>query len=337
MSNLFKRQDPTKLQEQLKGLNGGGGFQKDEKEWRPNIGADGTFSARIRFLPARSDKELAFVKLVTHGAKQNGQWYINNCPSTYGDYDGCPVCKYISDNDLYEKSKVKGSKAEALYNGAGKAVQGIKRGTNYWANILILKDPSTPENEGKVFKFRFGKKIYDMINAQINVDVSLGETPVDVTCPFGGADFTLKIKKVFGMNNYDDSKFANPSELAGINDPAFQQFLMDNMNDLRPIVAKDQFKSFDELNKQFLKMMGGSAVAAGAVGGSAGADLDKELDDFDKELGDFDKGTPAQSSGGVQNLNTSTSDSLPDDDDDVPFDTGSSDGDMDELDKLLAE
>lgn len=330
MSGLFKRQDPTKLQAQLATLQGGGGYQKDEKEWKPTLDSAGNGSAVIRFLPARSDDELAIVKLVTHGIKRNNQWFINNCPSTHGDYDGCPVCKYISENDLFEKAQVKGSAAEILLNGKN----GLKRGTGYWANILVIKDPSAPANEGKVFKYRFGKKIYDKILAKIKGDESLGEAAQDVTCPFAGSDFAMKLKKVSGFTNYDDCNFRNPSEIANINDQGFAQQLMDGMSDLRPIVSKDKFKSFDELNKQFTKVMGGTTAAA--AGSTAGGDLDKELDDFDKEMGEYNtKGTEEKASGGIQNLNTENK-SLPDDD--VPFDLGSDDDTpMDDLDALLAD
>ncbi|QPI18000.1 ssDNA-binding protein [Pectobacterium phage POP12] len=322
MSGLFKRQDPAKLQQQLNQLKGSSGYQKDEKEWRPTIDAQGNGSAVIRFLPARSDDELAFVNLITHGFKENGNWYINNCPATHGDYDGCPVCKYITEQDLFERAKVKGSAAEKMLIKIGR-----KKG--YWANILVIKDPASPENEGKVFKYRFGTKIMDKINAQINVDASLGEIPVDVTCPFGGASLKLKIKKVGGFTNYDDTVFNNPSEIDNITDEAFQKYLFENMSDLRPINAKDQFKSFDELNKLFTKAMGASALVGGA-GASAAKDLDSQLEDFDESLKDFDNSTSGVSGGGA-GAPAQTSTQVPDDDDTPPFSTGSEDDDLNAL------
>ena len=144
--SFFKRQDPTKLQEQVAALKGSSGFQKDEKEWKLGVDAQKNGSAVIRFLPNRSDDELAFVRIVNHSFKKNNQWFIENCPSTHGDYDACPVCQYISENDLFEKAKVKGSEAE-------KTLGMIGRKQSFWANILVVKDPMHPENEGKVFKF----------------------------------------------------------------------------------------------------------------------------------------------------------------------------------------
>ena len=216
--SIFKRQDPTKLQEQVAALKGSGGYQKDEKEWRLTTDSNKNGSAVIRFLPPRSDDELAFVKLVSHSFKKNNKWYINNCSATHGDYDSCPVCQYISENDLYEKAKAqgKGSEADKL-NGL------LARKTSYWANILVVRDPANPDNNGKVFKFRFGKGIMDKITAKLTGDESLGIAGVNVTCPFGGMNLTLKCKDKGGWANYDDSAFDSVSEIQGINEESVQK------------------------------------------------------------------------------------------------------------------
>ena len=38
-----------------------------------------------------------------------------------------------------------------------------KRKLSYYSNIMVVSDPKHPENEGKVFLFKFGKKIFDKI------------------------------------------------------------------------------------------------------------------------------------------------------------------------------
>lgn len=323
--SFFKRQDPTKLQEQVAALKGSSGFQKDEKEWKLTLDAQKNGSAVIRFLPNRSDDELAFVRIVNHSFKKQNQWYIENCPSTHGDYDGCPVCQYISDNDLFEKAKAnKGGEADKLLGQIG-------RKQSFWANILVIKDPGNPENEGKVFKFRFGKKIMDKITATIAGNPDLDEPGIAVTCPFAGANFTLKAKKVGDWPNYDDSTFGVPGPIKGIDDEAVQKAIFEGMSDLRPITAPDQFKPAAELTAKFTKVFGGGA-ALGA-GASAGADLDSELSSFDADLKNFDNSNQSKGaveSGGVSQLNVGGS--VPDDD--VPFDLGNSSGD-DDLDKLL--
>src|SRR5699024_2061817 len=193
---MFKRKSTAELAAQMAKLNGNKGFSSEDKgEWKLKLDNAGNGQAVIRFLPSKNDEQAPFAILVNHGFKKNGKWYIETCSSTHGDYDSCPVCQYISKNDLY--------------NTDNKEYGLVKRKTSYWANILVVKDPAAPENEGKVFKYRFGKKILDKINAMIAVDVEMGETSVDVTCPWEGANFVLKVKQVSGFSNYDESKFLN--------------------------------------------------------------------------------------------------------------------------------
>lgn len=313
--NIFRRQDSSKLQAQLAALKGSNGFSKeDPKEWKIKTDAAGNGEAVIRFLPARTEDGLPIINLVNHSFKVNGKYYWENCPSTHGDFDSCPVCKYISENDLY--------------NTNNKEYQDVKRKSSYFANILVMKDPKAPENEGKVFKFRFGKKIYDKILAMSNVNTELGEKPVNIVCPFEGANFLLKAKKVDKFLNYDDSRFMQQSAIPNIEDEAFQKYLFENMVDIDVIVAKDQFKSFEELDAKFKKVKGVSLVAGAAASGAAAA-INSQLDDFDAQMNAFDAGTTATST---------TSDSSADDLM-ASLDLGggtSSASDLDDLDSLLA-
>lgn len=311
---MFKRQDSSKLQAQLAALKGGNGFSKeDPKEWKIKTDAAGNGEALIRFLPSKTEDGLPIVKLVNHSFKVNGKWYWENCSSTHGDFDSCPVCKYINEKDLYNTDKTEW--------------QLIKRKASYYANILVLKDPQAPENEGKVFKFRFGQKIYDKIVAMVNVNTDMGEVPVDVTCVFSGANFLMKAKKVDKHQNYDDSRFMQQSQLPKIEDEAYQKYLMENMVDLSEIVAPSQFKPFDELETKFKKTMGVSMVA-GAAASSAAAAINSQLDDFDAQMNAFDAGTTAAIA-----ASSSSADDLM-----ASLDLGggtSSASDLDDLDALL--
>lgn len=272
---MFKRKSTADLAAQMAKLNGNKGFSSEDKgEWKLKLDASGNGQAVIRFLPAKTDDALPFAILVNHGFKKNGKWYIETCSSTHGDYDSCPVCQYISKNDLYNTNKTEYSQ--------------LKRKTSYWANILVVKDPQAPDNEGKVFKYRFGKKIWDKINAMIAVDTEMGETPVDVTCPWEGANFVLKVKQVSGFSNYDESKFLNQSAIPNIDDESFQKELFEQMVDLSEMTSKDKFKSFEELNTKFNQVLGTAVLGGAAAAAASVADkVASDLDDFDKDMEAF--------------------------------------------------
>lgn len=294
---MFKRKDPSALQAQLASLKGGSSFSSDDKnEWKVTVDNAGNGQARIRFLPGKGEEGLPFVKLVNHGFKKNGKWYIENCTSTHGDYDSCPVCQHLSKNDSYNTNE--------------EEYKLLKRKTSYWANILVIKDPANPANEGKVFKYRFGQKVYDKINSMVEVDTAMGEVPVDVTCAFEGADFSLKVKKVSGFQNYDECKFFGQSEIANINDEKYQKFLDDNMADLSEMTKPSQFKTYEQNDVKFKQIMGTAALGGGAAAAHAQADsLSSQLDDFDNELKDFEQKNTASSSSSVDaSASTSTGD-----------------------------
>lgn len=280
---MFKRKsNPAQLQEQLSKLKGGAGFsEQDKNEWKLKVDKDGNGSAVIRFLPGKGDDGLPFIKLVNHGFKKNGKWYIENCTSTHGDYDSCPVCTYIKDNDLYNKSQ-NDSQAKKLYDD-------IKRKTSFWANILVVRDPANPDNEGKVFKYRFGQKIMEKIQAMIEVDTSLGETPVDVTCAWEGANFLLKAKKNGNFLSYDDSKFQGVSAIDNIDDETRQQELFEAMIDLGAMVKPEQFKSFEKNKEAFDKIMGTASMKGSSSAASAAGSIESQLDNFDAAMDKFNE------------------------------------------------
>lgn len=281
---MFKRKNPAALASQLASLSGSKGFNSEDKgEWKLKLDNAGNGQAVIRFLPGKGDEGVPFAVLVNHGFKKGGKWYIENCTSTHGDYDSCPVCQYLSKNDSY--------------NTNNEEYKLLKRKTSYYANILVVKDPAAPENEGKVFKYRFGKKIWDKINAMVAVDVEMGETPIDVTCAFEGANFVLKVKKVSGFSNYDESKFLGQSEIPNIEDEAYQAQLQEQMVDLTTLTAKDQFKSFEDNQKKFLQVMGTAAMGTAASRASAQADkVGEDLDNFEDELANFNAGSQKSAS-----------------------------------------
>lgn len=275
---MFQRKNPAQLAEQLAALKGGNGFDKSNaKEWKLTQDNAGNGSAVIRFLPGKGEDGLPFVKLVNHffqsptGGKK---YYAENCTSTHGDFDSCPVCQYISENNLYETNNT-------LY---GK----VKRKTSFWANVLIVKDPANPENEGQVKMYRFGQKIMDKINAMIEVDQDLGEVPVDVTCPWEGANFVLKVSQVGGFANYDSSSFQKQTPIPKIDDEDVQAKLFEEMTDLNALVSSDKFKSYKENKETFDKIMGTSSIVGASAAASQADQIAAELDSFDAQMAEFE-------------------------------------------------
>ena len=250
MSNTFDqlKANRNKALEKLKGAaeqitNPAKSYSVDDRMWKPSVDKSGSGFAIIRFLPAKAGEDLAFVRLWSHGFKNeaNGKWYIENSRTTL---DGAP--DFASE---YNTAKWNlGDKASQ------DGVRGRKRNLNYYSNILVVSDPTNPENDGKTFIFRYGSKIFNMIIAKIKPEFP-GDVAIDPFDIWGGANFRLKIQNVAGQRSYDRSTFDEPSEVfAG--DEERQKDLYDGLYSLTELVAPDKFKSYDELKKKFLLVMG---------------------------------------------------------------------------------
>jgi hypothetical protein len=247
---MFKRNPNTavNLAQQLQSMSGGKGYEKDLTEWSLTTDKAGNGVAIIRFLPAKGEngEVVPFIKVYSHRFKDEatGKWFIDNCPTTIGR-DDCPVCAANSEmwNSGSEEKKDK--------------ARGRKRKISYWANIVVIKDDANPEAVGKTFKYRFGQKIFEKIMAAASPEMD-EETPIDVTDVFDGANFFLKCKQVGGFANFDDSKFGSPSVLFNGDEDKLKA-VWDGMHPLQKIIAADQFKSADELSKNFARVTGANA------------------------------------------------------------------------------
>ena len=246
---MFKKKSKTESTAFLAKLDAIAGkknnFEADPNEWTVTKDPAGNGSAMFRFLPAKDegDEDVPFVRIYNHGYKHNGQWYIENCPTTINEK--CPQCE--ANSELWQ-SGLESNK---------KLASDRKRKLSYWANIIILQDKANPETEGKVFKFRFGDKIMKKIVAMGNPEFD-GEKPIDVTDVFEGANFMLKVEKISGQANYDKSKFGSISELYD-GDEEKLKAVFNSMHALKPIASTDKFKSYKDLEAKVKKVLGGSA------------------------------------------------------------------------------
>lgn len=251
-----KSMDVSKLVSAANEMNGGGTEKKsygDDRFWKPTVDEGGNGYAVVRFLPAAEGQELPWVRYWDHFFKgPSGQWYIEKSLTTIGQND--PVSEL---NTRLWNSGIEDDKDTARKQ---------KRRLHYVSNILVVQDPSNPANNGKVFLYDFGKKIFDKIMDKMQPEFP-GEEPVVPFDFWNGADFQLKIRNVAGYRNYDKSEFKAPSALYEADEVKLEA-TYNQMFDLGEFTAPTSFKPYDEL-KGRLEVVLGTAVGANAVAATA--------------------------------------------------------------------
>jgi hypothetical protein len=243
-ANLKKQSgNLDKLAKALEQLNSAESPKKEDNFWKPEVDKAGNGYAVIRFLPAPSvdgDEGLPWVKVFDHGFQGPGGWYIENSLTTLGQKD--PVSEY---NSQLWNSGIEANKEIARKQ---------KRRLSYIANIYVVEDPKNPENEGKVFLYKFGKKIFDKINEAMNpqFEDEKAFNPFDL---WGGADFKLKIRNVEGYRNYDKSEFASTGTLGDLDDDKLEAIWKKEYS-LKDFLDPSNFKSYDELKSRLDRVLG---------------------------------------------------------------------------------
>ena len=228
----------AKLVKEVEKMNNNGA-SGDERTWKLDVDKSGNGYAVIRFLPAPEGEDLPFVKLYSHAFQGPGGWYIENSLTTLGQKD--PVSEY--NTQLWNNGTDAGKETARKQ----------KRKLTYMSNIYVVKDPANPENEGKVFLFKYGKKIFDKLTAAMQPEFE-DEEAIDPFDFWQGANFKLKAKNVAGYRNYDSSEFAAVSPL--LDDDDALEALWKKQFSLAEIVAADQFKSYEDLKKRLEYVLG---------------------------------------------------------------------------------
>jgi len=231
----------------------------DDRMWRLEGDKAGNGTATIRFLPRVEGDELPWVRIFSHGFQgPTGKWYIENSLTTLGEND--PV----------------GELNTQLWNSGSEANKEIarkqKRKLAFICNILVVSDPKHPENEGKVFLFKFGKKIFDKIMDKARPTFE-DEKPVNVFDFWEGANFKLRMRKKDGYANYDESAFMEPSAITDDEDRLLQ--IANSQYKLSEFLDRKNFKSYDELKKKLNDVLSGDSY----VGKSAA-----QMDDDDEPV-----------------------------------------------------
>ena len=251
----------SKLVKEVEKMNntGGGG---DDRLWKPEMDKTGNGYAVIRFLPAPEGEELPWAKIYSHAFQGPGGWYIENSLTTLNQKD--PVSEH--NRELWnsgidaDKDTVRKQKPKLSYN----------------ANIYVVKDAANPQNEGRVFLYKFGKKIFDKIMEAMQPEFE-DETPINPFDFWQGANFKLKLKKVAGYWNYDSSEFDRPGPL--LDDDDALEALWKKEYSLTALTAQDQFKTYEQLENRLKMVLGQKS--------SSRPRYDEETVDEDNDRGSY--------------------------------------------------
>jgi len=234
----------------------------DDRLWKPELDKTGNGYAVIRFLPAPNGEDLPWAKIYSHAFQGPGGWYIENSLTTINQKD--PVSEY--NRELWNSGSDKDKET----------VRKQKRKLSYYSNIYVVKDPVNPQNEGKVFLFKYGKKIFDKIMAAMQPEFE-DETPINPFDFWAGANFKLKIRKVDGYWNYDKSEFDRAEAL--LDDDDALESLWKKEYSLAELTSTDQFKDYDALKKRLDSVLG--------VKPASRPRFDEETNDEDNDRGSF--------------------------------------------------
>ena len=211
----------------------------DERIWKPELDKSGNGYAVIRFLPAPEGEDVPWQRMFTHSFQGPGGWYIENSLTTINKND--PV------GEVNRRLWNTGSEADK------ETARRQKRKLSYFTNIYVVADPKHPEHEGKVFLYKFGKKIFDKVMEamQPQFDDEEAINPFDL---WKGANFKLKIRKVDGFWNYDKSEFEAVTPL--LDTDAALEKVYGSEYPLKPFHEESNFKPYTELKEKMERVLG---------------------------------------------------------------------------------
>jgi hypothetical protein len=243
----------------------------DDRLWKPEVDKTGNGFAVIRFLPAPEGEELPWAKIYSHAFQGPGGWYIENSLTTIGQKD--PVSEH--NRELWNSGSDKDKDT----------VRKQKRKLSYYSNIYVVKDPTNPHNEGRVFLYKYGKKIFDKIMESMQPEFE-DETPINPFDFWQGANFKLKIVKKDGYWNYDKSEFGSVEPL--LDDDDAMESIWKKEFSLEELTSPTQFKSYEALEKRLSYVLGQKQ--------STRPSLDEEVENEENTRGTYTPNFESQSS-----------------------------------------
>ena len=230
----------------------------DDSYWKPELDKTGNGFAVVRFLPTPEGEEMPWVSYFDHGFQGPGGWYIEKSLTTLNKKD--PVSEY---NTQLWNTGIEANKEIARKQ---------KRRLHYVSNVLVVSDPKNPDNEGKVFLYKFGKKIFEQLKEAISpaFEDEQAINPFDLR---EGANFKIKIRKVDGYWNYDKSEFDSTAPLFEDEDKLNETF--SSAHSLTDIIAPDEFKTYDELKEKLDRVLGLTGSVSTSTAESVAEDLEE--------------------------------------------------------------
>ena len=230
----------------------------DDRYWKPELDKSGNGYAVVRFLPTPEGEDMPWVSYWDHGFQGPGGWYLEKSLTTLNKQD--PVSEY---NTQLWNTGIEANKEIARKQ---------KRRLHYVSNVYVVSDPKNPDNEGKVFLYKFGKKIFEQLKEAISPQFE----DEDAINPFDlreGANFKIKIRKVDGYWNYDKSEFDSVSPL--FDDESQLTEVATSVNSLSDIIAPSEFKTYDELKEKLDRILGLTGGVSTSTAESVAEDLDE--------------------------------------------------------------
>lgn len=242
---------------------------KDERFWSVSRDKAGNGYAIIRFLPPADGDDFPYIKYFSHAFKnpKTGLWYIENSRTSLGSNEADPVSEYNS--KLWNMGKKDEARAQ-------------KRKMHYVSNIYVVKDPANPENEGKVFLFKYGSKIFDRITAMTNPEFEY-DKPVNVFDFWEGANFVLKMRQKDGFPNYDNSEWMATGTLENMSDADLEK-VWRAQHSLKEFTSPSFFKPYEELKQRFDRVMGFAASSNNTPRTENTEVVESDISDFEDSM-----------------------------------------------------
>ena len=231
----------------------------DDTMWKPELDKTGNGFAIVRFLPTPENEEMPWVSYFDHGFQGPGGWYIEKSLTTLNKKD--PVSEY---NTQLWNTGIEANKDQARKQ---------KRRLHFVSNVYIVSDPKNPDNEGKVFKYRYGKKIFEQLKEAISPQFADEEAINPFDLRGEGANFRIKIRKVDGYWNYDKSEFDKPAPL--FDDEARLTEINTQTYSLSDVIAPSEFKTYEELKEKLDRVLGLSGGVSNSTAESIAEDQEE--------------------------------------------------------------